>query len=112
MTVDEMIAMLQRVKDAKGGDTLVQATSFCGTNQAHVLFDIQPPKRKKFNVSNHMNEYGFCIHVNISPLTRQQVAKGIEDMFRNGYRFYRSQFCKVGESPSMGLSPCEWHNPW
>lgn len=112
MKIDDLIAILQRAREA-AGNIDVNVTSFCGTNQAHVVFDIDPPKRKDFSVKNHMNDLGqFCLHVNISQHTRTEIAEGVADMKSKGWRFFRSQFIESCQTPSEGLSPCEWHNPW
>lgn len=114
ITVDELIAVLQKVKEERGGKTLVKAGSFCGTNQGFVHFDVKRLRaNKRFRVANHLNGHGnFCLGIEISVSTRKDIEKGIEDMKRLGYRYYRSQFRKDGESPEVGLSVCEWHNPW
>jgi hypothetical protein len=112
MKIDDLIETLQRVR-AKAGNVEVSITASCGTNSAFVLFDLAPPKRRKFDVRNHINGYGqFCLHAEISKQTRLDIAEGIEKMKKLGYRFLRSQYLQVGESPREGLSPCEWHNPW
>jgi hypothetical protein len=111
MKVDELISILQRVRAAKG-NVEVQCNSFCGTNQGHVSFDINP-ERKNFNVADHMNDFGtFCLSIEISDYTRKEIEKGVADMKRLGYRFYLSQFVGENECAKTGLSPCEWHNPW
>lgn len=112
MKIDDLIAVLERVRSAKG-NIEVNASSFCGTDESHVIFDIKPPDRKKFSVKNHLNGYGeFCLSVELSKRTREEIAKGVADMKKRGYRYFLSQFVAEGESPREGLSPCEWHMPW
>lgn len=112
MKIDTLIAVLQRVRDAKG-NVDVQASGFVGTNQAHVCFDIKPPGRANFNVDNHMNDFGeFCLSVEISNYTRKEIEKGVLEMKNLGQTFYCSQFVGAGEAPRAGLSVCDWHNPW
>jgi len=112
MKIDDLIATLQRVREASG-NVDVAVTSFCGTNQGHVLFDIKPPKRPNFAVKKHINGHGqFCLSVEISQSTKASIKKGVAEMKELGYRYFCSQYVSVGESPREGLSVCEWHNPW
>jgi hypothetical protein len=112
MKIDELIANLQRVR-AASGNVDVAVTSFCGTNSGHVLFDFEPPARKKFSVKRHMNGLGqFCLHVKLSEQSRKEITEGVAEMQSRGYRYFRSQYLSLGESPRAGLSPCEWHTLW
>jgi len=111
MKIDDLIAVLQRVRDAKG-NIEVQCNSFCGTNNNIVSFDIKPPNRKKFEPLNYINGLGaFCLSIDISADTRKRIAEETKRMESIGYTFYHSQFVYSFESPKSGLSPCEWHIP-
>lgn len=111
MKLDDLIAFLEAVK-AKKGNIEVKFTSFCGTDNNHVMFDIAPVNADR-NVDDFMNDLGhLCLSGTISQESRQQIVEGINDMKRLGYRFIHSQFVKQGEKVREGLSPCEWHNPW
>ena len=111
--IDDLIAVLQRVKEEKG-NVPVTAGSFCGTNNGHVHFHVKPLKaNKRLKVNNHMNGHGeFVLSIDVAPSSIEDRRKGVKDMERLGYTFYRSQFVTHGEHPKSGLSPCDWHIPW
>lgn len=112
LTVDELIAHLEKVRKTKGGKTIVRAGGFLGTNQGHVLLNIKKP-RKNASVAMHLNGYGeLCLGVDLSERSRAEILKGIEDMRTRGYTFIPSQFRSSGEPVRTGPPICEWHLPW
>lgn len=112
MIIDDLLNALQKVKDKHGGKTEVKVSSFCGTNNNSVLFDLKKFE-EHFDVADTMNDLGeLVLTVEISQSTIDRIKQGVAEMEEKGYRFYRSQFCKRNEQPMLGLSPCEWHVPW
>lgn len=110
--IDDVIALLQKVRNEKGNIPM-DCSSYCGTHQDFAIFDIQLPDMANFEVDNHVNGHGvFGLSMELSQVTRDAVAEGIENMKRNGKTFYRSQFVEEGKTPEPGLSPCAWHMPW
>lgn len=111
MKIDKLIAILQRVRDKKG-NIEVMGNSYCGTNSAHVQFEIEKMK-KSFKVENWINGHNeFCLTVKLAEDSRQRQIEGIKDMESKGYTYYRSQFVEKGKRPHTGLSPCDWHGIW
>jgi len=110
MKIDDLIEMLQKVRKEKGNVEVV-CNSFCGTNNAHAFFVIEPWGSQ--DVNDHINGLGeFCLVMAIAPACQEKTIKDIDDMNKLGYTFYRSQFVEKGQMPRMGLSICPWHVPW
>lgn len=112
MKIDDLIAILQRARK-QVGNVDVSASSFCGTNDGHVLFELLPTNRKNFCVSRLMNGYGqLCLSIKLSDKSRECIKNGVGDMKAQGYQYFRSQYVRHGQAPQEGLSPCEWHGVW
>ena len=111
MKIKNIIRQLQLVYE-KHGDVDVVFTSFCGTNQSHVQFDLED-LLKGSNLDDKFNDRGqFCLNANVSERQKTYTKNEIQRMESLGYRYYRSQYCKSGESPVIGLSNCDWHGLW
>lgn len=111
MEIDNLIKILKKVR-RKRGNIEVGCGSYCGTNNAHVFFNMKEPS-KPFIVDDHITGKGkLSLFIEVSDDTKEQKKQGIKDMERLGYTYYRSQFVKDGILPQSGLSPCEWHNLW
>lgn len=109
MLLDDLIEDLQKAR-AKLGNVEVKCSSSCGTNSGFVSFDIEPRKSK---IKNNVNGYGdYCLSIEVSERSKTDIKNGIAKMISMGWRYFRSQFVQVGESPKEGLSPCDWHPLW
>ena len=112
ITVDDLIAHLERVRKAKGGETIVNCGGFLGTNQGFTLLTIKKP-RKNAAVSQHLNGYGeLGLSIELHERSREEIVKGIKDMETRGYTFIPSQFRSPGEPLRTGVPICDWHLPW
>ena len=111
MKISKLIKRLKKIeKDL--GDVEVSAGAWCGTNNGYIHFDIRPDTFKGKS-SQHLNGRGeVVIDISVSETTKEDILKGIKDMEKLGYTYYRSQFVLFGKYPTSGISPCEWHNLW
>lgn len=110
MQIDDLITLLQRVKVEKGNIEVV-GSSFCGTNNSHVTFNITD--RVDVDVEDLINGLDqLCLTMTLTNHSRDKIKDGVESMKRLGYAFYCSQYVENGKQPESGLSPCEWHTPW
>lgn len=110
MNVDDLITLLQRVKDEKGNIEVV-CSSFCGTNESYVTFDITEREDVKVkHLINGLNQ--LCLSMTLTKYSWDRAKDEIETMKRLGYDFYRTQYTIHEIPPIQGLSPCDWHVPW
>ena len=110
MKIDKLIKLLERVRDEKGNINVV-GSSFCGTNDAHIIFDIKD--NSKCSVNDLITGYGdLSLSMNVSEHSKQRIKEGVKDMETHGYTYYRSQYVEINQLPEPGLSPCEWHGLW
>lgn len=111
MNIDTLIAELQKVRATKGNIEVVFG-SFCDTNNGFVSFvpkDLNPESTVEDRLTG---EGKFSLSIDPAPSFIEGKKKGVADMERLGYTYYRSQFVTRGEMPQSGLSPCQWHNLW
>ena len=112
MKIDELIDILERVKKVRGNIDVV-AGSFCGTDSDHVLFKFKYSKKEPWEVDDKLTDNGeLSLSMEVSEESKDRIQKGILEMTRLGYTYYRSQFIPIGSLPSPGLSCCPWHNLW
>jgi len=113
MRVADLIDILLKVQEEKGDDVRVKFNSFCGTNNAHISFNLNKIPLEDFDVDYFINGYNeFCLSGSITDDSRNRITEGIESMKKLGYTYYRSQFVDKGKTPESGISPCNWHIPW
>lgn len=112
MKIDDLIVALQRIREAKG-NLDIQASSFCGTNNGFVVFDIQP-FRKNFKVEDQLTGEGkLSLHVDINPTYRQQIIDGQQQMIRMGHDWIPSQYVSRGAEVRRNTTPPYSDNvPW
>jgi hypothetical protein len=111
MRLADLIDRLLEVQNEKGSDVEVKLSTWCGTNNAFVLFDLK--NITGGDIDHYMNGHGhYCLSGEVSKETKEDTIKGIEAMEAQGYTYFRSQFVDKGLFPTPGLSPCDWHNLW
>lgn len=109
MKISKLIKKLKKVKDQLG-NVEVAATSYCGTNTAHVHFNLN---EMESSVEDYVNGNGeFCLSMEVSKSSKDRIIEGISDMKKRGYTYYRSQFVENKNKPEKGLSTCDWHSLW
>ncbi len=112
MKINDVITVLQRVKESAGGDTEVFCSSFCGTNNGFVTFDFVESNNADFIIDEKTGNHRKSLTIKVSDNSKEEIIKGIKDMESDGYRYFRSQFVEAGKEPRVGISPCEWHGLW